>query len=53
MRNTASFGMGDSIRVLSSTITTGSLGGVIAIRYARTVDSAKCVREMGVSSHLV
>src|SRR6185295_7388659 len=32
---------------------TGPYGGVIAILYARTADSAKCVIEAGLSSHFV
>ena len=47
MRSEASLAMGASCKALSSTMTTGSLGGVMAILYARTEDSAKCGSEMG------
>ena len=32
-------------------MSTGSIGGVVAILYARTVDSAKCCSDIGQSSH--
>ena len=38
---------------LFATITTGPIGGVVAILYARTNDSPKCCKETGVSSHLL
>ena len=46
-------GMGSSCNTASATITTGSIGGVIAILYARTADSANCCSDTGESSHLV
>ena len=42
-----------SWRWLSATSTTGPIGGVMDILYARTADSAKCVSESGRSSHFV
>ena len=55
----ASFGIfkawswiGSSCSSISAITSTGSIGGVIAILYARTVDSAKCCSEPGASSHL-
>ena len=46
-------GMASSCRSPSATSTMGDMGGVIAILYARTADSAKCVSEVGESSHFV
>ncbi len=36
-----------------ATMATGPMGGVIAILYARTMDSAKCCSDAGASSHFV
>jgi hypothetical protein len=38
---------------VSATSTTGPYGGVIAILWARIADSAKWVKDTGVSSHLM
>jgi hypothetical protein len=50
----ASFGIfrpsawiGSSCRSMSATSSTGSHGGVSAILYARTADSAKCCSDIG------
>ena len=45
--------IGRSWSSLSATMSTGSIGGVIAILYARAEDSAKCCSDIGVSSHLM
>ena len=42
MRGGASAGTGSSCSSPSATSSTGIIGGVIAILYARTADSAKC-----------
>ena len=46
-------GTSSSCSSTSRTKATGIIGGVIAILYARTIDSAKCSSECGASSHLV
>ena len=58
---TASFGIAIFASLASAcsciseltTRTTGAMGGVSAILYARTADSAKCGSDIGVSSHFV
>jgi hypothetical protein len=52
MRNPDSFSIFLSASSLSATSSTGADGEVIMILYARTADSAKCCKEIGLSSHL-
>src|SRR5262249_15765772 len=52
MRNLDRFSASASCRSLSATINVGPIGTLIPILYARTADSPKWVRVLGVSSHL-
>ena len=45
--------IGSSCSTASATITTGSIGGVIMILYARTADSANWPNDTGASSNFV